>query len=387
MELVDRLRSILQEFKHLIRPRVASSYNRRAALVGMITKVVASAGQKQGYNLMKRVFWLSTAMTALAAAWQPGPALATLTAPDASYGASLGKYANFTSVSYSGIGTFSDGFSSVTVGAQPSPFIQSHAYGVAANGNPSVAGNITYYVGIDGPADGTFVPINVAYAMSGKIALVGAAYDGFAQANLTLLSYYKGNPLSLVFLSQSGNFNVSGSTGWEVASGTTGQVSLYTHSGLVVGYYNQEAFGGTAEAFIDPVFTIDPAFSATHPGYSLVFSQGVGNGFAGAVPDPASWLLMLGGFGIVGSALRRSRQNGTVRATCAPTSCGVIVQHEEPVPLFQQLTGSDPARRYDVRQIPAVASERRGSAGGTWDRSLPRDGAVLVEPLRADVRR
>ena len=260
---------------------------------------------------MKRVFWFSTAMTALAAAGLASPASATLTAPDATYGASLGKYANFTSVGYSGIGTFSDGFSSVTVGSQPSPFIQAHAFGAAANGNPSVSGAITYYVGVDGPSDGTFVPIDVAYAMSGKIAIVGAAYDGFAQAGLTLLSYYRGNPLSLVFLTQSGDFNVSGSTAWEVASGTTGQVSLNARAGLVVGYYNQEAFGGTADAFVDPVFSIDPAFSATHPGYSLVFSQGVGNTGAGAVPEPAGWMLMLGGLGIVGSVLRRRRQNPT----------------------------------------------------------------------------
>ena len=258
---------------------------------------------------MKRVFWFSTAMMALAIAGVAAPASAALTVPDATYGASLGKYANFTSIGYSGIGTFSDGFSSVTVGSQPSPFIRSHAYGAAANGNPSIAGSITYYVGVDGPTDGTFVPINVAYAMSGKIDIVGAAYDGFAQANLTLLSYYRGNPLSLAFLTQSGNFNLSGSTAWEIASGTTGQVSLSTHAGLVVGYFNQEAFGGTADAFIDPIFSIDPGFSATHPGYSLVFSQGVGNGVAGGVPDPASWTLMVGGFGIVGSALRRRRQN------------------------------------------------------------------------------
>jgi len=253
---------------------------------------------------MKRMFWFSTAMAALAAAALAAPASATLTVPDAAYGAALGKYADFTSVSYFGTGTFSDGFSSVTVGSHPSPFIHAHAYGVPANGNPAVAGHITYYVGIDGPSDGTFVPINVAYAMSGKIALAGGAYDGFAEADLTLLSYYKGNPLSLVFLTQFGDFNVSGSAAWGVASGTTGQVSLFTHAGFVVGYAGAS---GIADAFIDPVFTIDPVFSATHPDYSLVFSDGVGNGAAGGVPDPASWVLMLGGFGIVGASLRRRR--------------------------------------------------------------------------------
>lgn len=232
-----------------------------------------------------------------------------VTAPDASYGASLGKYANFTSVSYFGTGTFSDGFSSASVGSQPSPFIHVHADGEPANGDPSVSGDITYYVGVDGPEDGTFVPIDVAYRMSGKIVLDGG-YDAFAQANLSLLSYYKGNPLSLVYVTHDGAFDVSASAAWEVAAGTTGQVHLNAHSGLVV----DVAGSGSADAFIDPVFTIDPGFAASHPGYSLVFSQGVGNSVAGGVPEPAAWGLMLAGFGGVGAALRQRRRKAAAAA-------------------------------------------------------------------------
>jgi len=138
--------------------------------------------------------------------------------------------------------------------------------------------------------------------MSGEIILDGG-YDAFAQANLSLLSYYRGNPLSLVFVTHDGNFNVSDSAAWEVASGTTGQVHLNAHSGLVVDIVGS----GVANVFIDPVFTIDPTFAAAHPEYSLVFSQGVGNGASdvGAVPEPAAWLLMLSGLGVVGSVLRR----------------------------------------------------------------------------------
>ena len=42
----------------------------------------------------------------------------------------------------------------------------------------------------------------------------------------------------------------------------------------------------------------------------------------------------------------------------------------EPVPLFQLVAGGNPPRRDDVRQISAVAEERGGSAGRTWDRHL-----------------
>ena len=51
----------------------------------------------------------------------------------------------------------------------------------------------------------------------------------------------------------------------------------------------------------------------------------------------------------------------------------------EPVSLFQLVAGGNPAVRDDVRQIPVVASGRRGPAGRARDRHLPRDGALLVE--------
>ena len=59
----------------------------------------------------------------------------------------------------------------------------------------------------------------------------------------------------------------------------------------------------------------------------------------------------------------------------------------EPLPLFQQLAGGNPARCDDVRQIPAVTSERRRSAGRTRDQHLPRDSAFLVEQVWTNVRR
>ena len=106
-------------------------------------------------------------------------AASATTAPDATYGASLGKFANFSSVSYSGVGTFNDGYSTVSVGSQPAPFVHAQAVGTLDNGDPSVSGDVTYYVGIEGPQDGTFVPIDVAYSMSGQIINNGA-HDIFA---------------------------------------------------------------------------------------------------------------------------------------------------------------------------------------------------------------
>ena len=62
-------------------------------------------------------------------------------------------------------------------------------------------------------------------------------------------------------------------------------------------------------AFVDPYFSIDDPNADQ---YSLVFSQGITNQAAVApgVPEPASWALMLGGFGLVGGALRARKRTG-----------------------------------------------------------------------------
>lgn len=60
------------------------------------------------------------------------------------------------------------------------------------------------------------------------------------------------------------------------------------------------AFTSFAEAFVDPVFTIDPSFAG------LYVLTGVP-----AVPEPAAWALMLAGASVLGIAMRRQRGGAT----------------------------------------------------------------------------
>lgn len=62
-----------------------------------------------------------------------------------------------------------------------------------------------------------------------------------------------------------------------------------------------------ASAFVDPYFSIDDPNADQ---FSLVFSQGVTNQLAIArAPEPSSWALMLGGFGMIGGAMRSRRRD------------------------------------------------------------------------------
>jgi hypothetical protein len=61
----------------------------------------------------------------------------------------------------------------------------------------------------------------------------------------------------------------------------------------------------TASADADPVISIDPAFLALHPGYSLVFGA---NASPSGVPESSTWALMIVGFAGLGFAgWRRGR--------------------------------------------------------------------------------
>ncbi len=102
----------------------------------------------------------------------------------------------------------------------------------------------------------------------------------------------------------------------ELFSGTTSLGSynlVQTIGSLGQAYYgnpNNGGDGGEPFAFVN--------FASTTPITSIQFHQS-GGGFefdnitlAGAVPEPASWALMLGGLGLVGGALRR--RSGMVAA-------------------------------------------------------------------------
>ena len=52
---------------------------------------------------------------------------------------------------------------------------------------------------------------------------------------------------------------------------------------------------------------LDPMFSTDIPGYTFVFSEGIGNGTA-AAPEPSTWAMMLLGFAGLGFVGYRQRQ-------------------------------------------------------------------------------
>lgn len=61
---------------------------------------------------------------------------------------------------------------------------------------------------------------------------------------------------------------------------------------------------------VDPTLSLSPDFQAAHPGYSIILSPGVSNGPA-AVPEPATWAMMIRGFACLGAINRREKGPST----------------------------------------------------------------------------
>ncbi len=178
------------------------------------------------------------------------------------------------------------GSASASATLSPTPTVRADA-----SGNWAFHSELRYFYTISGAA-GTVVPL-IAYTSLGASQTPGtysyasASIDFFGQNQDS--GYLHADRYSGAAQSFSG-----------ALTGVEGSVWLRADAGI--------DNGGSASAFADPTIIIDPAFAATDPGYlshfRLSFSPGVINS-AGAVPEPAAWVLLLAGFGFVGTAVRR----------------------------------------------------------------------------------
>jgi hypothetical protein len=165
-----------------------------------------------------------------------------------------------------------------------------------------------YYFSPVGPAN-ILVPVLVSISGS-----VEAAFAGNSEAFVS-----EGNPIVAVksFEACSGpvfngidqpscggitSFNVHDT--WLVAA-NGGPYSLFLDA---QGFVDTADFGfgeGSFSAILDPFLEIDPAFLATHPGYSLELSPNLTGGTT-SVPEVSSWTTLL--LGLAGLGLARSRR-------------------------------------------------------------------------------
>jgi hypothetical protein len=175
--------------------------------------------------------------------------------------------------------------------------------------NPNVRGpfaqaglNFTYSMELITPQSGAQtipVVVNSNASITGNPRSAGASLSiTYDNGNATLLSLQAGNGLP-------GSFSVS-----DTENLTAGQIYSIAMNASISAQQNTNLTGTVS---LDPFFQLSPA--EINEGYRLIFSNGVGNGFASATPLPPALPLLVAGLGVVGLLARRKKPKAVALAS------------------------------------------------------------------------
>jgi hypothetical protein len=188
----------------------------------------------------------------------------------------------------------------------PSPFLSGDV-SVPSNITGRASGTLIYSMQVVGPTSPDPVPVLAAFAggvagSSGTdVFTAGFSMDArwsLADANLGLQEVFHGG----IDMTTTRQGNFSDSFNEVAALGLiAGHIYRVTMVVDVFAGASGSVFPASGSAFIDPVFSFGPGVS---PGYSFVFSEGIGN--TAPVPEPTTWAMFA--LGLLALSLRGRRR-------------------------------------------------------------------------------
>ena len=194
------------------------------------------------------------------------------------------------------------GYGYVQTAPGPTPSLTVVAHADAGDGvhssETAAAGVFNYSYSVSGPDATIAVPVHISGAWSlstsGTDASVNAYVDVFGA---TSYGFHTGCDSWGSTVCGSGTF--SGTVSAYAVSNSGYGVQL-----LIQSHMRGDSGAGSAMGYVDPYISVDPIWAASHPGFSIAVSDGIGN--SAPVPEPAARLLM--GLGLAGLASLRRRQ-------------------------------------------------------------------------------
>jgi hypothetical protein len=181
--------------------------------------------------------------------------------------------------------------------------------------DPTSTASATIYVTAKGELNmstsafpGSYGSFNSGNALTELLITPGpgtTTLERLAQANYSYYTPSGGSNLSTSNVTVSLGPSSSASGGFTLSAfPVTVELDTQYEVELSVALSGSYTVDGTA--YVDPIIT--------SPGNDLIFSSGIGDG---AVPEPAAWVMMLAGLGLIGGGLRRARGNKETALTAA----------------------------------------------------------------------
>jgi hypothetical protein len=181
-------------------------------------------------------------------------------------------------------------------------------------------------VGIAGSAQAVTIPAGTAsfvYLFNPTVTTGATSGSYSATGNIFTTSATGGYTGAAGVGSTTGSFSFSNTVGDTIATSlplffTFGNYTFSASSISTVGYSSPGTGADTAISLYLLGTTIANGFAATNSSVTLQLNSTGGSAFSAAatlanppssaVPEPASWAMMLGGFGMMGAAVRSSRR-------------------------------------------------------------------------------
>ncbi len=175
--------------------------------------------------------------------------------------------------------------------------------------SPGAVGRLQYYFTVEAPvgAPPRTVPVETYYQLGSLFSNAVFQVTGTVQASSPLRIAFDTSICGSAEFCYSFQIPVSVQTFEETIDLEPGIVESVSLAASIFFLYSSSLTANfSGGVLVDPTFTIDPAFLQQNPGYSLQFSPGIGDSPT-SVPEPATWAMMLVGFGGLGAAIRVSR--------------------------------------------------------------------------------
>ncbi|MBW8744168.1 MAG: PEPxxWA-CTERM sorting domain-containing protein [Sphingomonas sp.] len=167
------------------------------------------------------------------------------------------------------------------------------------------ASALHYVFTIDGPDPDALIPVSLTgtggISITGggaAVAQLGFGHDGVASYWRVDFEYGKVG---------SQRFDVNEL--FYLQTGHAYSLELVAQAFADMSYIPTEGGSAFANAIVDPTFAIQGGFAQLYHFVGLPESA-IGSPSGSTVPEPASWALMVGGFGLIGSAMRGRRGVG-----------------------------------------------------------------------------